>query len=238
MLNLNKHKLLLVQILKDIYADISLANNLGFKGGTAMMFFYDLPRFSVDLDFNLLEPTQSKNIYGQIIKILLKYGRIKDQAEKHFGLLAVLDYGAGERNLKVEISNRQYPDRYEIKDFLGINVKVMNLADMFAHKLSALLDRKSLTNRDIFDCHFFMQKRTPINKKIVELRSGVPFEKYLDQCIESLERIKNQSLLNELGELMDEELKAFVRTQLRSETISLLKMYQKFPIFDETMLRS
>ena len=44
----------MVQILKEIYADIELANCLGFKGGTAMMFFYDLPRFSVDMDFNLL----------------------------------------------------------------------------------------------------------------------------------------------------------------------------------------
>jgi len=44
----------MVQLLKDIYSDIELANYLGFKGGTALMFFYELPRFSVDLDFNLI----------------------------------------------------------------------------------------------------------------------------------------------------------------------------------------
>ena len=54
MVDINRHKFFLVQILKDIYSDLELANILGLKGGTALMFFYDLPRFSVDLDFNLL----------------------------------------------------------------------------------------------------------------------------------------------------------------------------------------
>ena len=60
MIDINKHKYFLVQILKDIYSDIELANYLGFKGGTALMFFYDLPRFSVDLDFNLINEGKEK----------------------------------------------------------------------------------------------------------------------------------------------------------------------------------
>lgn len=60
MIDLNKHKFLLIQILKDIYSDIELSNSLGFKGGTALMFFYDLPRFSVDLDFNVLDADHEK----------------------------------------------------------------------------------------------------------------------------------------------------------------------------------
>jgi len=43
MVSINKHKFFLMQILKDIYSDIELANCLGFKGGTVLMFFYDLP---------------------------------------------------------------------------------------------------------------------------------------------------------------------------------------------------
>jgi hypothetical protein len=39
MIDINKHKFLLLQILKDIYSDIKLANCMGFKGGTALMFF-------------------------------------------------------------------------------------------------------------------------------------------------------------------------------------------------------
>ena len=69
MLDQNKHKLFIVQILKDIYHDLELANNLGFKGGTALMLFYDLPRFSVDLDFNLLDISKTNLIYEKIKKI-------------------------------------------------------------------------------------------------------------------------------------------------------------------------
>jgi predicted nucleotidyltransferase component of viral defense system len=54
MTDINRHKFLLLQILKDIYNNVTISSLLGFKGGTALMLFYDLPRFSVDLGFNLL----------------------------------------------------------------------------------------------------------------------------------------------------------------------------------------
>ena len=96
----------MVQILKDIYSDIELANYLGFKGGTALMFFYDLPRFSVDLDFNLIDGREEV-VYDKVRKILLKYVKIVDEAKKFYGIILVLDYSFGERKLKVEISNRK-----------------------------------------------------------------------------------------------------------------------------------
>jgi len=55
MLNKEKYQLTIGQILKDIYTDTSISPLLGFKGGTCAYFFYNLPRFSVDLDFDLLE---------------------------------------------------------------------------------------------------------------------------------------------------------------------------------------
>ena len=230
MIDLNKHKFLLIQILKDIYSDIELSNSLGFKGGTALMFFYDLPRFSVDLDFNLLDKEQEDLVYKKVRKILLKYGKIHDEAKKDYGPLVVLNYGYGERKLKVEISNRTFEYHYEIKNLLGINVQVMVQEDLFAHKLCALLDRDSVTNRDIFDCWFFMEKRTPINKYIVEDRMKMPLTKYLQQCIDLLESMSDKGLLQGLGELMDSSMKKFMQTKMKSETISLLKFYKEFPI--------
>jgi hypothetical protein len=132
--------------------------------------------------------------------------------------------------MKVEISNRLFENHYELKNLLGINVKVMVLPDMFAHKLCALPDRSELTNRDIFDTFFFMQRRTPINKKIVESRMNMPLTEYIQKCIESLEKTSSKGMLNGLGELMDEATKKFVRTKLRAETIDLLRFYKEFPI--------
>jgi hypothetical protein len=53
-LDISIHRTILIQILKDIYTDTSISPFLGFKGEMAALFFYDLDRFSVDLDFDLL----------------------------------------------------------------------------------------------------------------------------------------------------------------------------------------
>lgn len=232
MIEINRHRFFLVQILKEIYSDIELATILGFKGGTALLFFYELPRFSVDLDFNLLNKEKEHTIYQKIKKILLKYGKIYDEAQKFYGPLIVLDYGYEERKLKVEISNRNFNDSYEIKNLLGINIKVMVQQDMFAHKLCALLDRPQLTNRDIFDCWFFMQKHTPVHKDIIESRMNTSYSNYLDKCIQKIESMSSVNLLDGLGELMDEKMKKFVRTKMHTEVLQLLKFYRDFPIFD------
>ena len=230
MMDINRHKFFLVQILKDVYSDIELANWMGFKGGTALMFFYDLPRFSIDLDFNLINTEKLDTVYEKVRTILLKYGTITDEAKKFYGPILVLDYGMNERKLKIEISVREFDNHYEIKNLLGINMKVLVQPDMFAHKLCALLDRNILTNRDIFDCWFFMQKQTPVNKNIVESRMEMSYSDYLQKCIDTLESMSDKGLLQGLGELMDNDLKNFVRTKLRAETIGLLRFYKDFPI--------
>jgi len=230
MVDINRHRFFLVQILKDIYADLELANCLGFKGGTALMFFYDLPRFSVDLDFNLLDIQKEDIAYRKVRQILARYGKIFDEAKKFYGPLIVLDYGMNERKLKVEISNRVFENKYEIKNLLGINVKVLVKEDMFAHKLCALLDRDTIANRDIFDCWFFMQRQTPVNISIVESRMSRSFSKYIQTCIERLETMSDKGLLQGMGELMDSKMKRFVRLELHSEVLKLLKFYKDYPI--------
>lgn len=233
MIDINRHKFYLVSVLKDIYSDTELAALLGFKGGTAQMLFYDLPRFSVDLDFNLLNPERSTSVFTKIRSLLLEYGKIRDEAEKHFGLLLVLDYGFHERNMKVEISARQFPDTYEIKNYLGISVKVMVKPDLFAHKLCALLDRDILTSRDVFDIYYFLVQKTPVNRTIVERRMNKDFSEYVDLCISTIEKLKPGSLLYDLGELVESGLKNFVKTKLRDETIQLLRIFREFPLYSQ-----
>jgi predicted nucleotidyltransferase component of viral defense system len=230
MVDINRHRFILVQILKDVYSDFELATCLGLKGGTALMFFYDLPRFSVDLDFNLLDPERETMAYEKIRKIIARYGKIFDEAKKFYGPLIVLDYGYGERKLKVEISNRSFDDHYEIKDLLGISMLVMAPQDMLAHKLCALLDRRTITNRDIFNAWFLMQKQIPVNTAIIDSRMKMDYVDYLQKCIGQLEGMSDKGLLQGIGELRDEETKNFVRTQLRTETIRLMKFYKEFPI--------
>ena len=194
------------------------------------MFFYDLPRFSVDLDFNLIDTTKEELVYKKVRDILLKYGKIHDEAKKFFGPVFVLDYGQNERKLKVEISNRQYDNHFEIKNLLGIEMRVLVKPDMFAHKLCALLDRTEITGRDIFDCWFFLDTHTPVNANIVESRMGMPLQDYLQRCIDTVEQMSDKSIMNGLGELTDGEMKKFAKTKLRKETVALLNFFKTFPI--------
>jgi predicted nucleotidyltransferase component of viral defense system len=226
----NKHKMYLTQILTDIYSDRELAVNLGFKGGTATMLFYGLPRFSVDLDFNLLNKNFAEKVYQKVKKIVLKYGKIHDEAQKFYGDLLSLDYEHGERNLKIDISHRTENDEYVIKNLLGINIKTMEISDMFSHKLVALLGRKEFAERDIFDCWYFLKEKTPVNRQIVENLTQKTLSEYLQNCIEKMENLPKRSLLFGLGELLDNEMKTFVRNKLRQEIVLLLKVYQQFPI--------
>jgi hypothetical protein len=76
-----------------------------------------------------------------------------------------------------------------------------------------------------------MHKHTPVNKAIIESRMNMPFADYLQKCIEQLESMSDKGLLNGLGELTDRDMKKFVRTNLRTETIALLKFYKEFPVF-------
>ncbi|MEA1876852.1 MAG: nucleotidyl transferase AbiEii/AbiGii toxin family protein [Bacteroidota bacterium] len=230
MIDINKHRFYLFQILKQIYSDAEIASLLGFKGGTALMFFYDLPRLSVDLDFNLLDSTKENLVYEKIRNIVLAYGNIHDEVKKFYGPILVLDYGMSERKLKVEISNRNFPDRYEIKNLMGQSIKVMVPEDLLAHKLCALLDRPTLTNRDVFDIWFLLSKKTPVNPKIIEARMQLSLHDYLEQCISTIGDLKTNKLLIGIGDLLDQNMKNFVRNKLKDEVLEYLRFYQKYPI--------
>jgi len=118
-LNYSKHKNILLQILKDIYSDTSIAPHLGFKGGTAALLFYGLTRDSVDLDFDLLNEKKETEVFEKIQKIIANYGTVVESKIKKFNLLNVLSYAAGAQKIKVEVNRRQFGSKYDLKIFVG-----------------------------------------------------------------------------------------------------------------------
>lgn len=224
-----KHKLYMAQILSQIFKDKDLCNVLGFKGGTALMFFYDLPRFSTDLDFNLLDESKQDMVYEKVRRILLKYGSIDDEAKKLYGPILVLNYGRGERMLKVEISNRQFDNHYETKTLAGTDIRVLTTPDMFAHKLCAMGER--LSPRDIFDVWFFLdQLHASINENIIRQRTGKSVAEYAEWCSRRVCESSPKLLMQGLGEVIDDvRTKNFVKSKLIDETTQLLKLFSEFP---------
>ena len=222
-LDYSKHKNILLQILKDIYSDTSIAPHLGFKGGTASLLFYGLSRDSVDLDFDLLNEEKETEVFKKIQKIIASYGTVVDSRIKKFNLLNVLSYAPGAQKIKVEVNRRQFGSKYELKTLLGISMLVMVQEDVFAHKLMAMHERIGKTSRDVYDVWFFLENHWPINKEIVENRSGKTFKEVLQLTADQLENLDNRHILDGLGDFLTEPQKDWARAKLKSETIFLLK---------------
>lgn len=226
-LEIATHKNTLLHILKDIYSDQTIGSSLGFKGGTAAYLFYDLCRFSVDLDFDLLDHNQEEYVFEQVQKILEKYGIIKESRKKRFNFFYLLSYENkihNAYNIKIEINRRSFGSEYEIKSYLGIPMKVMVKQDMAAHKLVAMFERLGTTNRDIFDVWFFLKNNWPINEKIIETRTNMLMKEFLQKCIDGLDSMSDRGILSGLGELLDAQQKVWAKKHLRNETIFLLKL--------------
>lgn len=225
----NKHKFYMAQILSLIFKDKELCNVMAFKGGTSLMFFHNLNRFSTDLDFNLLDPEKIDMVYDKVRSILTRFGTIDDEAKKLFGPVLVLNYGKGERMLKVEMSLRQYPNHYETLSLAGTDIRVMTMPDMFAHKLCAMGERFS--PRDIFDVCFFLQNHTEINEEIVKLRTGKNVSEYALWCAQHVREANPKLLMQGLGEVLnDTKSKSFVKNRLIDDTSSALELFSTFPL--------
>jgi len=232
MLNKEKHQLIMGQILKDIYTDILIAPLLGLKGGTCAYFFYGLPRFSVDLDFDLLLPSEEnqKLVFGKISSILSKYGEIKDQYIKRHTIFVLVSYGDVDHNIKVEINTRQFSknirEYYEMKEYLGISMFVAKKDYLFGGKLSALTLRTETAMRDIYDIQYFAKNNWDINSEIIKDRTGKTVKEQLSDCIKVIEKVKDNQILQGLGELVSgEKEKEWIRNNLKADAIFMLKNY-------------
>lgn len=232
MFNKEKHQLIMGRILRDIYSDVSLAPLLGFKGGTCAYFFYDLPRFSVDLDFDLFDTrkTTQTTIFKKLLKILTAYGKIKDQCIKKWTIFALLSYGDGERNIKIEISTRDLiadlKKHYTLKEHLGISMMVAQKSTLFAAKLAALTLRRETAARDIYDLCYFAKNNWDIDHEILQKLTGKKTKDHLADCIAVIEKIKDSQILQGLGELVSEKEKAQIKKNLKTDAIFMLKNYQ------------
>lgn len=225
MLKLNEHRKIMLLILKDIYKNSKLGSYLGFKGGTALYLLFGLPRFSVDLDFDLIDFSKKEFVFTEISKILGEYGKLEQFEDKNYTLFYILNYQKGLQNLKIEISKRPGKAKYELASHLGVPFLVMVRPDMFANKLCALLGRKQIANRDLFDLHFYLEENWPINFELVEEKTGMKYRDYVSKCLSVIGGISSETLLANMGELVDNKTKFWIKTKLKDELLTLLRIH-------------
>lgn len=225
-LDKQKHRNIMLNILLKISKDPVLARNLVFKWWTALYFLYNLPRFSTDLDFDLIDNKFENEIMQKIWDILKLYWEVKDLRIKRHTIFAMLSYWDVDHNIKIEINRRWATWDYSFKNFMWIKFNIMNLEDMCANKLIALTSRNRLANRDIYDIYFILKNWFTINENIIKKLSWKNLGEYAKDCILFLENLpKNHSILEWLWEVLDEKQKSFVKNDLVGETIFLLHSY-------------
>lgn len=232
MLNKEKHQLLMGSILRDIYSDIEISSLVGLKGGTCAYFFYGLPRFSVDLDFDLFENDEAtqKRVFEKVRELLKRHGEIKTSYIKKNTIFFLLSYGDADHNIKLEISTREIlpnlRDCFEVKEHLGIGMLTAKKDYLFAGKLVALVLRSSTAMRDIFDVRFFAENKWDINEEAIKALTGKTLKDHLVACVAVVEGVKDSEILFGLGEMINEKEKAWVRKNLKKEALFQLRLYE------------
>lgn len=227
MLEKQKHQTVLIKILKAIYSDPDLAKNLGFKGGTALSLFYNLPRLSVDLDFNLIDDNKRKVVFEKLKNILSEFGQLEEATEKRYTLFFLLSYEKTQRKIKIEISKRAVHPHYEVKSYLGIPILLVDQSGLASGKLSAFLTRKKFAARDLFDLWFILKNEWGFDEEYLKKQTGFDLKTALKKAKEKINSIKPNQLLQGIGELVEEKKKNWIKEKLKDELIFHLNLYLK-----------
>lgn len=189
--------------LKEIYQEIALAGLArsdffkvaAFQGGTALRIVHQLKRFSEDLDFVLLQPSELFRWHSYLKAIELEFHsfgvalEIKERTaakgviktaflkEDSFARILELTYDrlpSDEQKITIKLEIDTLPpagSNFE-NTFLvypyPFSILVQDLPSLFASKCHALLCRKYAKGRDWFDFLWYLSKRTPINSLLLK----------------------------------------------------------------------
>jgi hypothetical protein len=166
----------LLAILERINSDSYLKDRLALKGGTALnLFFFDVPRLSVDIDFNYIGEVVTEKMLADrpLMEVVLEESFRKERLtiqripNKYAGgkwRLKYLSVFGGSENLEVDLNymfrlpiwELRQKSSYLVGDRQVHNIKLFNEYELAAGKLVAFFARRA--SRDLFDAHHLLTK--------------------------------------------------------------------------------
>jgi len=165
--------------LKELYSE-NESKKVFFKGGTCLRLIYDSPRFSEDLDFTveLKEDFFIDFIAGLFKKISKKetidFRERKTIAGKRFLLTANPALFSYESFINLDFSFREKilePEKSIIKTDYPVlfTSYIYNLSkkEIFAEKIRALLTRKTVEGRDIYDIWYLLNQGVKVDNALI-----------------------------------------------------------------------
>ena len=181
-----------LNVLYFIYTNDLYNNALVFTGGTCLRHFYQLPRLSEDLDFDVVKAIDSSQLLSYVVDSFNKHFMYSDLTvslkqkgrQILFKFPVLYDLGlasASESNylyIKLDLEfkpiTKYAQTKVSLKSYqnLAFVAKHYDLPTLFAKKTGALLlrnvlkgkeNRVSFKGRDYFDLIWLLQNQTPIN---------------------------------------------------------------------------
>ncbi len=210
---------ILVALFSGPYNDI-----IAFKGGTLAYLYYGLTRFSTDIDLDLLDLDKEQDIIQYMDHLLISMG----ESEKIVGRDLHrwrFRYDPNGWIIKIELNKRQSPfTRYEQIIIDDTPIQAQDLTSMVTNKLLALGNRRY--NRDLYDIHFFLSKGYKLDEKIINDRESMSLHEWVSNIIDQIpNHFQHNTILHQLGEVVDDSQKSRIKNYLADETIQLLRRY-------------
>ena len=214
-----------------------------FMGGTAMRYFYRMPRFSEDLDFNTsaLGYREFGDILKTVGKDISKEGFLVTLSSTRRGNLFVANlvfkdviekYGISDkRGMNLMIKIEMYKPKWKLiteskaLSMYGYNLTaiLMSKSNLLSEKLVALLQRKR--GRDIYDTLFMLQRKFPFNENVLTANKiKLPIK---DTLLSYLKGMSGQELKR-----LAEQVKPFLFKEDEAELIL------KAPLYLESLLNN
>ena len=226
------HKSYLNRLLIEISDNPKLSQALAFKGGTCASMLGFLDRFSVDLDFDLLQKTDEAIIRSKLRSIIDHLG-LEVKREFDDVLMFQVQYPSipNKRNsIKISINTLKIKaNQYKVQYFPEIDrlVNAQTLETMFANKLVAVTDRynthHTIAGRDIYDIHHFFVNGYSYLGSVIEERTGDSPKHYFENLVEFIKQKVTQTMINEdLNTLLPDRQFQAIRKILIPETLSFL----------------
>lgn len=159
-------------------------DQLVFKGGTALLKFYQLDRFSDDLDFTARGALDYMELLEKAERDLENYGasvvertvnRTDTTVNARFGIRGPL-YTGTRRSLnfvRIEVNRESGVRDIQIRrytppfpDIPSIEVAVLGEPEILAEKIRALMTRRQ--PRDLYDVYHLLQKSVSVDRELVQ----------------------------------------------------------------------
>lgn len=167
--------------LMQILQDKAVFTTWTFLGGTALRFLYSIPRFSEDLDFSLVKPGLDDNFHDIVKTIKAAFEaegykiKIKANSEKNVkyafikfeGLLFESGYSPHRSeilSIKIDLDTNP-PEGANVistivRKYVILNIQHYDKSSLLAGKLHALLARKYIKGRDVYDLFWYLSDKS------------------------------------------------------------------------------